>query len=187
MGGNYLDEDDDGAIEKAQRIANAASAEWLGFFSSLQTPPAGSNYLDGPVGEDAEHAQAPHEPNPDAEMIKQDTGLILAAAVFGAIPAIAVLALLEHFIGDWVWVVAAALFWLVILAVILLPVFHRIGDPAPLDLGEHGVLRGKRKRRVLLWYAATVAMGLLLWEVGLPYLRAHLGEAVEIVFGGGWS
>lgn len=186
MGSNYLEPQDEDALEKADRIVRSANAQiGLGdFLETVTTPPIGRSYLDDPtLPEETE----PLTPDPDAESIAEDRTLVIAAVVFGAIPVLAILALLSRLLGDWVWIAVPVIAWLALFGVLWMPMFYRLRGPEPLDLGEHGIWRGRRKRRLLWWYMAVGTLGVLLWKVGLPYLWEHLGEVVGYWSGGEWS
>ena len=103
------------------------------------------------------------------EAVRLDGETIGTAAALGIIPLMLVAVLLSALLGDWVWDVLPAVFVAGVACVILvrMGLFRRYASDLPIYLPGHGVLRGARKRRLLLKAGALGVVLLLTDRFGL--------------------
>jgi hypothetical protein len=97
------------------------------------------------------------------EAVRLDGDSIGLAWALGLIPLMLVLLLLSAALGEWVWDALPALFVAGAAAVFLVRLgwFRRLASDLPIHLPGHGIVSGRRKRRLLLM-AGALAVGLYL-------------------------
>ena len=117
------------------------------------------------------------------EAVRLDGETIGMAAALGIIPLMLVAVLLSALLGEWVWDVLPAVFVAGVACVFLvrMGLFRRYLSDLPIHLPGHGILRGARKRRLLLQAGALAVVVLLIDQFGA---LGHLHDWFVGWFGG---